>query len=495
MSEFQMRTIETAFATRRREMVHTLLLVTVDLVAMLVAFDIGRAVRGLSNRPFAHQISAVYFDGLMLATIPLWVAVFALCGLYRVPVNRGRISEAGRVAAAVWLGTTILITADYLSFNEAIFPSHSVPIIAAMIAIPLDVAGRHVVRAVMRHWFMQGRGLYNVLVVGTGDLAARIVTHLDSHKSGYRLLGLIGAGHQTAFGRPVFPSLETALSRLSEVPIHQIIQADPDLPRSHAAALMEYASSEGMAYRFVPDRFGVYAAASHLSTIDGVPVLDVRLTALDGWGAVGKRVFDFAGAALLIVVLAPVMLVIAGLIKIAEPDAPVLYTQLRLGQRGRRVGVLKFRTMVWKYSTGPDREYKTAESALAAMGREDLIAEFRVNQKLDEDPRVSVLGAALRKTSLDELPQLFNALRGDLSLVGPRPITAEELERYGVLGPSFIAMKPGITGLWQVKGRSSTTYDERVELDLCYAENWSLGMDLSILVRTVVSVASRRGAV
>jgi lipopolysaccharide/colanic/teichoic acid biosynthesis glycosyltransferase len=150
--------------------------------------------------------------------------------------------------------------------------------------------------------------------------------------------------------------------------------------------------------------------------------------------------------------------------------------------------------MLWKYSTGPYREFKTAADAFLAMGRKDLIPEFVINQKIPNDPRVSKVGAFLRKTSLDELPQLFNALRGDLSLVGPRPITQVELDRYGAQASSFLALKPGITGLWQVYGRSSTTYEERVKLDIYYVENWSVGMDVSILARTLVSVAARKGA-
>ena len=209
----------------------------------------------------------------------------------------------------------------------------------------------------------------------------------------------------------------------------------------------------------------------------------------------GKRFIDVLGAALGLLLLAPVLLVLALVVKLHDPAGPVLYRQSRLGQNGRMIKVLKFRTMRWQYSTGPDRPYKTAQEAFAAMGRTDLISEFEVAQKVAEDPRVSPLGAFLRKTSLDELPQLVNALVGDLSLVGPRPIVVPELARYGDHGATFLAAKPGITGLWQVSGRSDTSYDERVRLDVRYVANWNLMLDLSILARTVLVVVARRGAV
>ncbi len=209
----------------------------------------------------------------------------------------------------------------------------------------------------------------------------------------------------------------------------------------------------------------------------------------------GKRAIDVLGAAAGLLLLAPVLLVLMLVVKLHDPAGPVFYRQNRLGQGGKLIKVLKFRTMRWQYSTGPDRPYKTAQEAFVAMGRADLLEEFEVAQKVAEDPRVSPLGAFLRRTSLDELPQLLNALFGDLSLVGPRPIVEQELARYGEHGVTFLAAKPGITGLWQVSGRSETTYDERVQLDVSYVRNWNLLLDLAILVRTVVVVAAKRGAV
>lgn len=210
---------------------------------------------------------------------------------------------------------------------------------------------------------------------------------------------------------------------------------------------------------------------------------------------VAKRVVDVLGAGVALVLLAPVFLLVALLVKLSDPAGPVFYRQERVGRGGRAVGVLKFRSMTWAWSTGPDRPYKTAAEAFEAMGRPELVREFEREQKVADDPRVSRLGRFLRRSSLDELPQLVNALLGELSLVGPRPVIAAELERYGDHAHRYLAVKPGITGLWQVSGRSSTGYAERVRLDVHYVTQWRLTLDLVILLKTVRTVLVREGAV
>jgi exopolysaccharide biosynthesis polyprenyl glycosylphosphotransferase len=478
---------------RRREILHVSLLILGDVVAMMVAFELGRVIRGSSRRPFAHLMSHERFVELMLATVPLWIIIFAICGLYQVPVRGGRVSEVGRVIAGVVGGVMVLMSAAYLSYSVAIFPSRSVALFALLLGIPLVVIARQFVRLWMRRLFARGHGLENVILVGTDPLIEKLATDLSQRGTGYRLIATV-ADHQQVPKVPAFPSLEAAMAELT-VPVDEIIQADFAMPRHESVRLMTYANQNGITYRYLPDRYGVYTAGSKLGELNGLPVMEVRLTALDGWGALGKRIFDVIGSLFFIAVFSPFMALIALTIKISEPKAPVFYAQKRIGLRGQQINVLKFRSMRYKYSTGPDKPFETAEDAFRAMGREDLIPEFQLTQKVDNDPRISPLGRILRKLSLDELPQFVNSLRGELSLVGPRPITQAELDRYGDQAVSFVALKPGITGLWQVYGRSSTTYEERVKLDIYYVENWSLAMDVSILARTLVSVASGRGAV
>jgi lipopolysaccharide/colanic/teichoic acid biosynthesis glycosyltransferase len=225
----------------------------------------------------------------------------------------------------------------------------------------------------------------------------------------------------------------------------------------------------------------------------GVPVIELAQTPLQGWGRIIKRAFDLVGAFFGLIALSPLLLVVALLIKITDPGS-VFYRQRRLSRHGDPISIFKFRTMMMKYSTGAEFSGMTNEEVFKVMGREDLIEDFKKENKLADDPRISRLGKFLRRTSIDELPQLINVLRGDLSLVGPRPMLEDELERYGDNLPQVLSLRCGLTGLWQVSGRTDIGFEGRVKLDLYYVENWSLGMDIRILFKTIGVIFSKRGA-
>ena len=197
-------------------------------------------------------------------------------------------------------------------------------------------------------------------------------------------------------------------------------------------------------------------------------------------GVLPKRIIDIALALSGIILLAP-LLVICYLLTIATSPGPVLFRHRRVGFNGKHFDCLKFRTML---VDAPERLHHLLESDPMAA------REWAETRKLRRDPRITAIGAVLRKSSLDELPQLFNVLKGDMSIVGPRPITDEELERYTASVGAYLACRPGITGLWQVSGRSTTTYDKRVACDAFYAQNWSIALDVKILIVTVPALLS-----
>ena len=484
------------FVPRRREMTNTFALVVFDVFALYEASIISYSIRAHADKPFVQYVSARGFGELSAAIAPLWVAIFALCGLYSVRQDRGRVSEFGRVVVAVSGGVMFLIVLDYMQQRAPLFPGRAVPVYALGLGIVFVLACRQLVRLGMHAIFVSGRGLHNVILIGTGDLARRMLVSLSKPSQGCRVVAAVDAerdGMTLPGDIPVYPTLDRALAT-NKARIDEVVQADTQLDRDEVARLMSLANSRGISYRFVPDQYGVYAAASTMTIVDGVPVMEVRLTSLDGWGAVGKRVFDAVGSMLLLVVLSPLLLGLALAVKITDPSGPILYRQRRLGRGGREIGVLKFRSMRWRHCTGPGRQYANAIEVFEAIGRVELCEEFRLHHKVADDPRTTPVGRFMRRTSLDELPQLVNALRGELSLVGPRAITREELQRYGSQRASLLALKPGITGLWQVSGRSNTGYDERVKLDVHYVENWSISLDLRILAKTVVAVAGRDGA-
>lgn len=194
-----------------------------------------------------------------------------------------------------------------------------------------------------------------------------------------------------------------------------------------------------------------------------------------------KRLFDFVSSLCAIILLSPLLLSIVILIKL-DSKGPAIFIHKRVGESGKELGVLKFRTMV-----------TNAEEMLKKLAPEQK-KEFEENFKLEHDPRITKIGRLLRKTSLDELPQLFNILAGNMSVVGPRPVIKKELEKYGAYAKKFLSVKPGLTGNWQANGRSDTTYEERIKLDMEYIDNLSLFFDMKIIVKTFIVVVKRKGA-
>ncbi len=479
-----------------RTAIHTARLAGVDAVSLYLAFLLAYQLRTLDPKPTLQFVSFGTYSLVAAALALASLAVFSACGLYSTRRSYGRISELGRVVVAVAFGVTAMMVVDYLTVDVALFSGRSVPLYAMVIGIVLVMLGRQILRWTVQRAHARGRDLHTVVLVGTGPLAERIARDLLRAGRGNQIVAAVSptaAGSLLCGSIPVYTSIEAALDG-HHLQVDEIVHADPERDRAEAVALMTMASERGLGYRFVPDMYGVFAAGARMSSISGVPVMEVRLTSLDGLAAVGKRVIDIVGAATGLFLLAPLFLIVAAMVKITDPAGPVFYRQERLGRGGRPIGLFKFRSMLWEYSTGPDRPYQTAEQAFTAMGRPDLVAEFAHEQKVADDPRVSSFGLFLRRTSLDELPQLINTLLGHISLVGPRPITRVELERYGQHQASFLALKPGITGLWQVSGRSDLGYDQRVKLDVHYVENWSAWLDISIFARTFVVVAARRGA-
>lgn len=216
-----------------------------------------------------------------------------------------------------------------------------------------------------------------------------------------------------------------------------------------------------------------------------------RRTAI--WSQRVKRAFDVLVALAGLLLLSPLFLAIALAIKLSDPG-PVFYRHRRLRRVGLPLDIHKFRTMRVEYSTGEQFGGRSDEDVFEELGIPELAEEFARSQKLHDDPRVSRIGHFLRRNSLDELPQLWNILKGEISVVGPRPIVSAELDRYGSGQETLLSLKPGLTGLWQISGRSDLDYADRVRLDLYYAENWSLLLDLKIILRTLSAVLQRRGA-
>jgi exopolysaccharide biosynthesis polyprenyl glycosylphosphotransferase len=345
------------------------------------------------------------------------------------------------------------------------------------------ILGRIAVRFIQRFLFRYGVGVYKVAILGHGALADQLGHDLAKSDRGYKILK-----------NNVDPQadLNGDLEDLRKRGLDEIIVADTKIPDKNLIEIINYCENNHITYKFVPSIAGLYTSRLQSIQYRDLTLLEVVPTPLEGWGRIVKRICDLLISLLAIIIFSPIMLALVIIMKLTDPGL-IIYRHKRLTRAGKTLWVYKFRSMKQAYCTGGQFDGKTDLEVLATFNDPKLIDEWKNNQKLKNDPRVSTIGKFMRKTSLDELPQLFNILKGELSLVGPRPIVEDELSRYGKVSNLFLKIKPGLTGLWQVSGRNDVDYEERVKLDIYYIENWSLWIDLIILIKTVGVVLRGRG--
>jgi len=470
-----------------------MVLVVGDFLALVAAFLFAYAIRGpLSNVPVAHPIPAGTYVGIFLALLPFWILIFGLLGLYNSSIYEKRFNEIGRLLIGSFFGLLFVISYGY-AVNRQIFPARLVPVYGFLLAFIFLVAFRNLARSVRSFLFKYDVGITNILIVGNTRIAQELVESLaNSRESGYRIVGVVGNKAHSVdrfLDIPVFASFTEAIVKLKADDIHSIVQTELYASSQHNNEVLEFAQTNHIAYRFIPGNSELFIGNIAVELFrSSIPVIAVHQTALIGWGRIVKRLTDVVIGGLAFVVATPFMIIAALAIKISDPRRPIFYKDSRLTRFGNTIKVYKFRTHKFAYSgLSPEKAFKK-------MGRPELIRQYRENgDQLAEDPRITPLGSFLRRTSLDELPQLYNVLKGDISLVGPRALSHFELEKFDKKD-LILAVKSGLTGLAQVSGRRDISFDERRKLDLYYVQNWSLWLDLIILAKTARVVLRRAGA-
>jgi Undecaprenyl-phosphate galactose phosphotransferase WbaP len=452
-------------------------LVVADLLAVLVSFTMGwYGATALS--PVATLDGPTLAAGLLVAVCVVNVAV----GLYP-GIGLSSIAEVRQASMAMAFIGPVFLTVSVLQNRVTLAVPLAIVATCCLLLVGLPIA-RAAIRAVFSQYAWWGQP---ALIVGGSVPATRIYSFLSRNpRLGFRPLGVIG-DFQTMDPRSTPPYLLGPLSRASslmrELGNPWLIVAMPDRPHEGLQRSMR-SLGIGRAGRTV------------ISYLDGSASLWHRANSCLDWPGSReparhtplrraiKRAIDVSLTIVSLPLLLPLVAVIAALIKLGSPG-PAIYRQQRVGRNGKRFMVCKFRTMVC------DGE-RVLSDYLAT--HPTVREEWNRNHKLQYDPRVTPIGRWLRKTSLDELPQLWNVLRGEMSLVGPRPILESEIVDFNGSFEAFCSVLPGITGLWQVSGRNQTTYAEHVELDSHYARNWSLWLDVYILVLTIKVVLFRHGA-
>jgi len=480
-------------------MIYPLLLLVSDFVALLSAFTLAYILRvQIDNAPLVREIEAISFIQVLFILFPIWLLINAMLGLYTRPVYEKRLPELGRLITAAFIGILVIIGYDFLR-EETIFPARLVPVYGLFLSFFFLTTFRNILWILRRFMFRYGYGVRGVMIIGSTPATKKLFDSLkNTLNSGYKIRAIVGDKSMLPkdYDGKHYSTIEAALKALPKMAIHTIIQTEFYDNENRNNQIFSTVRDNHLQYKFIPAQSDFYTGKNTVEVLFGFPVISVHQTPLVGWGRIIKRITDLVFTTIAMVIALPLMLLVAIISKITEPSAPVIYVQRRVTRFGTGFGIYKFRSMQWKWQTGPNAPYKDNEASFKAMGREDLIPELRKYSKVKKDPRVTPLGKFLRSTSLDELPQLFNVLKGDISLVGPRPMTVEEAKEFRKQsdGDVILSVKGGVTGLWQVSGRSDISFEERVNLELYYVQNWSFLLDIKILFKTIWVVLFRKGA-
>jgi exopolysaccharide biosynthesis polyprenyl glycosylphosphotransferase len=459
-----------------------------DLLTGVLAFFVAYWTRFNSNfLPFFRQdasLSPQLYSVFLLILVPVWILIFAFTGLYNKRNLLAGTREYSLIFNAITLGIFLFITLGFFSGTN-IF-ARGWLLMTWVLALLFTGAGRFILRRVIRE--LRGHGFFiaPAVIVGAnqeGHLLAEQL--LNSKYSGLNIVGFIGekACDQSLFDTriPMIGTIENMDAIIHKYGIEEIILTSNCLSREWILALYnQYGMSDQVRLKMSSGLYEVITTGLQIQEFACVPLIEVNKARMTGLDQAVKSIMDYSLTLAGMVVIIPFFFLAAIAIKLDSPG-PVIYRRRVMGVNNHPFDAFKFRTM-----------YVNGEEILDA--HPDLKAELERNHKLKDDPRVTRVGKWLRKTSLDEIPQFFNILNNQMSLVGPRMIAPDELKEFKQWSMNLLTVKPGITGLWQVSGRSDVSYDERVRLDMYYIRNWNIWMDLQLLIRTIPAVLSRRGA-
>ena len=449
--------------------------VPIDFLMLLLAGFFAYALRftdwAIGMKPVLFDITALEFMQISFWVAFSWLAIFALLGLYTPNPNRRFVPDAVRVIIACSAG--LAAVAVYILFTNQQFDSRFLVAASWGFAIIFVILGRLLMRGVKSLMYRNGIGLRRVAVIGADPVAEHIVAALKNRKElGYHVVKTLDR------------FTDAARKTLQKAKIDELLFTNPRATEKEALAAIEFCNEHHKVFKYSADLFSAFASNSSVHPVAGIPVIELKRTKLDGWGRVLKRIFDIVLSAIILIVGSPLYLLLAILI-LLETGRPVIYKNERVGLRGRKFTTLKFRSMYQKDSTGPQfgSSGKKAEKKEAELIKKQSTRKGPI-YKVENDPRVTPLGKLLRRASLDELPQFWNVLRGDMSIVGPRPHQIREVEQYEETYRQVFTLKPGITGLAQISGRSDLPFEEEMRLDIFYIENWSLLLDMIIFLKT-----------
>jgi len=469
---------------KRSELFFSFLLVPLDflmiVLAAVSAYNIRFSQFTQGIRPVIFNLQFASYLKIAFLISAIWILFFAMAGLYNIKSGRTMVKEIYRIILACSTGLVLIVILIFI--RRELFDSRFIVLAGWVIAIFYLIIARSLIRFIQRMLFKKGIGVHKVILVGSSKTTDILIHEFASKKNaGFEVV-------KRYFDFNIETAQEAAqLVKANE--IDEIIQTDPNLSKAEIIRIYDFADDYHITFKYAADLLGAKVLKTEVNEIAGIPIVEVKKTSLDGWGRIYKRFFDILGSAMLIIIFSPILLIETLLIKI-DSHGPVFFSLKDDGSPLYRVGVggklfryFKFRSMIpgadnMRYNELADQNIRTDGPMV----------------KIKDDPRVTRVGKFIRRWSLDEMAEFFMVFKGDMSLVGPRPHLPEEVAKYEHHHKKSLTIKPGITGLAQISGRSDLSFEDEVKLDTYYIENWSLLLDLSILLRTPLAVLKSRKA-
>ena len=444
------------------------------VLAAITAFAIRNVPEILALKPKLYTFSFESYIKIILLVVPFFILIYAIEGLYDIRSTRKFWKETLKVFSATSIGiVTIFLKREWFSSRFVILAAWGLSVLYVVLA-------RYLIQ-LFQKWLLRkkGIGVHRVLLIGMNGKMETISKLISQNKNlGYRVVDKIATA-----------SLHVIKEIKQQRGIDEIILCEPTITDAEQEKLVDYCAIHNIKFKYIPTT--LQTSMFKLGVLDGEPLIEVRNTPLDGWGKILKRVFDFATSFLGIIITSPVLILTAIAIKI-DSRGPIIYKNERVGNDGEKFFVYKFRYMKNDFCISKDNP-KLNE---ALKVEKDLIKKQSVRRgplyKIKDDPRKTRVGNFIERYSIDELPQFFNVLFGSMSLVGPRPHQKREVEKYMEYHRRLLTIKPGVTGMAQISGRSDLDFEDEYKLDLYYIENWSLWLDIQICLKTFGVLFRRR---
>ncbi len=467
---------------KKSELLFNLISILVDWVMLLIAAIAAFYLRFsfAAVRPILYTLSISEYLKVLLLISPLIILLLALAGLYNLKGTRRMSSELLRIILAISSGLLLVVIVFF--FDQQAFPSRLIVLLTWGLTILLISFGRLTLRFLQVKLQRRGIGLHRLVIVGAQDDGQLVNDIRIRPELGYKIVGKINS---SLLGDELVAGLESVRQNFG---IDELLQADPLLDQEISIRILKFCRDFGIKFNFIPNLFETATTNIAVETISGTPIIILKGTPLEGWGRVIKRILDMIISAIALIVLSPIFLIMAIAIKL-NSKGPVFFHQLRAAGLGE-FECYKFRTMYYEMSEGTGTGDKLREEMEKqnARGSGPFV-------KIKNDPRVTSLGKFLRRTKIDELPQLWHILMGEMSLVGPRVHMVKEVDHFRNDYKRLFVLKPGATGLTQITQASEKpeiTWEEEIQLDAFYIENWSLWLDLYIIFKTLLILLGRK---